>query len=216
MFDNKQSAPGERVNAQPRACHTDSVRTRCNVSTLPLAAMEVGDETPTALYRFFSADDALLYVGITGELKARFAQHSTSKPWWPEVARKMISWYPTRDDAAMAETAAIRDEQPVHNVAGAVDSKPPRTGFPFAPPDAVVDPGAVVDRIRALLEADIGHSEFVLRAAAELDCGGRLPRGSELDDLAARCGVSRSMAYRILHKQDTSDRLHGETSEVSW
>ena len=48
-------------------------------ATLP--AMEVGDETPTALYRFFDTAGALLYVGITDAVKRRFAEHSAQKPW---------------------------------------------------------------------------------------------------------------------------------------
>jgi predicted GIY-YIG superfamily endonuclease len=82
--------------------------------------MEVGDETPTALYRFLDASDSLLYVGITNNIKGRFASHAADKPWWPDVARKTVEWHPTRSDAANAEWQAIRREAPRYNIQGAV------------------------------------------------------------------------------------------------
>ncbi|MFD3532069.1 DUF6907 domain-containing protein [Streptomyces sp. NPDC058664] len=73
---------------------------------------------PTALYRLFDAHDRLLYIGITKNLEQRWTGHrysATSSTWWPEVARKAIEWYPTREAADKAETAAILSEAPLHN-----------------------------------------------------------------------------------------------------
>jgi predicted GIY-YIG superfamily endonuclease len=78
--------------------------------------VEIGDEFPTALYRLYAAGDVLLYVGFTGELKSRFGQHAKTQPWWPDVVRKTIVWYPTRAEADAAETAAIDQEKPIHNI----------------------------------------------------------------------------------------------------
>jgi predicted GIY-YIG superfamily endonuclease len=78
--------------------------------------IEIGDEFPTALYRLYAVGDVLLYVGFTGELKSRFGQHAKTQPWWPEVVRKTVAWYPTRAEADAAETAAIDREKPVHNI----------------------------------------------------------------------------------------------------
>lgn len=61
----------------------------------------------TAVYRFYAADGSLIYVGITNSLQARFLRHSEGKPWWPEVARKTVRWYPTRVEAATAEDAVL-------------------------------------------------------------------------------------------------------------
>ena len=83
------------------------------------AEMELGDELPTALYRFYAAGDVRLYIGITDHLRSRFAQHAKTQPWWPEVVRKTVVWYPTRAEAAAAELAAIDREKPVHNIVGA-------------------------------------------------------------------------------------------------
>jgi DNA-binding transcriptional regulator YhcF (GntR family) len=84
---------------------------------------------PTALYRLFSADGTLLYLGVTRDIAGRFAAHET-KPWWPQVARKTMVWYGSREQALAAETAAILAERPLYNVAGiACDEIPaPRTG----------------------------------------------------------------------------------------
>lgn len=77
--------------------------------------IEIGTETPTALYRLFTGRRTLLYVGITSDLSHRFMQHAADKEWWPEVGRKTAVWYPTRPIALAAEARAIRKENPVHN-----------------------------------------------------------------------------------------------------
>lgn len=73
-------------------------------------------EAPTVLYRLFDANDVLLYVGISGNLKARFASHASTKSWWPRVARRTIVIYPTRASGQEAERVAISAENPLHNV----------------------------------------------------------------------------------------------------
>jgi predicted GIY-YIG superfamily endonuclease len=90
---------------------------------MTLLAMELGDETPTALYRLYNAMGKLLYVGITGNIKARFAQHAETKPWWPEVARKTVEWHLTRESAAEAEVKAIGLERPIHNIRDAKSAR---------------------------------------------------------------------------------------------
>ena len=74
----------------------------------------------TTLYRFFDADDRLLYVGIAGNPGRRFHQHANGpdgKPWWSHVARSTMEHFDTREEAAAAEVAAIVTEHPLHNVA---------------------------------------------------------------------------------------------------
>lgn len=70
----------------------------------------------TALYRLYDGDGDLLYVGITNMPNARWAAH-TLKPWWKQVARKEVAWFDNRAQAEQAETLAIRQECPRHNVA---------------------------------------------------------------------------------------------------
>ncbi|WP_197508013.1 GIY-YIG nuclease family protein, partial [Mycobacterium sp. 1245801.1] len=69
----------------------------------------------TALYRFYSRSDRLLYVGITGDPSARFSAHRHTQPWWEEVATIRIERFPTRDEAARAEVVAIQTERPKYN-----------------------------------------------------------------------------------------------------
>lgn len=71
---------------------------------------------PTALYRLYDADGALLYVGITCDLDQRWKAHAR-KPWWPQVADKQVQWYDNRAQAGKAEVHAIVTEEPRHNIA---------------------------------------------------------------------------------------------------
>lgn len=84
------------------------------------------DDQPTALYRFFAADGALLYVGITVDLEKRWSGHQSNKPWWPDVAEKTVQWYDDRPSALAAEAEAIKTELPRHNVAGSPLAPGPR------------------------------------------------------------------------------------------
>jgi hypothetical protein len=177
------------------------------VTTLPILELGDGDE-PTALYRLFSPD-MLLYVGISDNPIARFKQHAKKQAWWPEVTRKTIQWYPSRDDAAEAELAAIRDELPKFNVAGSPSPlrRPAPLGVPFlAVGEVLTDPEDILDYIRSLIGSSHHFAEVILRMMAAAECGGRLPRGSALRDLSEKCGVSLSQAYRILALQDAADR----------
>lgn len=69
-----------------------------------------------ALYRFFDDSNRLLYVGITSIPKLRFEQHRAAKPWWPDIAVREITWYPTRELLAAAEKSAIQRERPLYNI----------------------------------------------------------------------------------------------------
>ena len=69
----------------------------------------------TAVYRFYDADDALLYVGITNNLTIRWSEHK-SKPWWRnEAYRYDVQWYSNREMAKAEEKRAIRSEFPKYN-----------------------------------------------------------------------------------------------------
>jgi predicted GIY-YIG superfamily endonuclease len=71
----------------------------------------------TDLYRFFDADDQLLYVGISLNAAMRASQHRADKAWRPDVIRMEVERIPgERSDAIAAEADAIRREQPLHNV----------------------------------------------------------------------------------------------------
>jgi hypothetical protein len=73
-------------------------------------------DEPTALYRIFSHDRALLYVGISCSWPRRMSQHIADKPWFPSDGCIEFEEYPDRESALTAEAVAIRDEHPLHNI----------------------------------------------------------------------------------------------------
>ena len=74
-----------------------------------------GTESCT-LYRLYSIDGALLYIGIAGSWPRRMAEHARQQPWWRDVADLKLEVHPTRAAAETAERDAIRAEKPAHNV----------------------------------------------------------------------------------------------------
>ena len=84
----------------------------------PGRARGVLDAPPVrhALYRFFSHDDALLYIGISCTPGSRWSSHSVDKPWWEEVAKITVRAFQSRQAALDAERAAIKAEAPRYNV----------------------------------------------------------------------------------------------------
>lgn len=81
-------------------------------------------DQPTSLYRFYDAEDRLLYVGITNHLMRRTTRHAADKPWFSAVARSEVDHYPTRAAALAREAELIRELQPVHNIQGRGRLKP--------------------------------------------------------------------------------------------
>jgi hypothetical protein len=73
-------------------------------------------EHPHALYRFFDAEDRLLYIGITWDIASRFPQHRDEKPWWMDIRNITIEPHADRAAALAAEKAAIIAERPVYNI----------------------------------------------------------------------------------------------------
>lgn len=78
-------------------------------------AMRRSDAERTALYRFFDAEEELLYIGISKDPATRWEQHR-AKPWWRDVSMRVIEWYDDRPAAERAERKAIVAEGPRYNV----------------------------------------------------------------------------------------------------
>lgn len=78
----------------------------------------IGDAT--LLYRMWTADRRLLYVGITGNPAERWMKHRQTKSWWPDVALIGHARYTHEWKALAAEVHAIRVERPLHNRRSAV------------------------------------------------------------------------------------------------
>ena len=71
--------------------------------------------TKTSLYRHFSAEDELLYIGISVSALSRLGQHEKHAPWFDEICRVTVEHFETRDEALEAERRAIETEKPTHN-----------------------------------------------------------------------------------------------------
>ena len=83
----------------------------------PMFSMwEIDMDVPTTLYRLFSAEGELLYIGISVRVEQRMYEHSQSKWWWPEVEHQLLTRCTTRRDALELEEIAIRTENPKYNV----------------------------------------------------------------------------------------------------
>jgi len=80
----------------------------------------------TALYRMFDAAGDLLYIGISKNFGIRWRREAASFPWWPEMQRQTVDWYPSRPEAHAAEIAAIKAEKPKYNIQHAAPLPQPR------------------------------------------------------------------------------------------
>lgn len=69
-----------------------------------------------ALYRCWSPEADLLYVGISPSPLLRIHDHATHKDWAQSIASVTLEWFDSRAEAAQAEQEAIETEVPAHNV----------------------------------------------------------------------------------------------------
>jgi hypothetical protein len=82
------------------------------------------------LYRHFSSDGTLLYVGQSLSAFERFRAHRRSAAWAEDATVMRIELYESRDAVRQAETRAIREEKPRFNIAGTKKKRPPRAPRP--------------------------------------------------------------------------------------
>jgi hypothetical protein len=71
--------------------------------------------TSAIVYRCYSADGQLLYIGSCALWSSREAMHKAQTRWWPEVARVDKEPQPNLGVAKQAEKAAIGAEAPLYN-----------------------------------------------------------------------------------------------------
>lgn len=85
-------------------------------------------EDEITLYRFFDAEDRLLYIGVSSRFEMRQNTHRATQPWWPDVARSEVQPLTglTRAQAQKIEAAAIITERPLHNTQHNPDRVPPQ------------------------------------------------------------------------------------------
>lgn len=70
---------------------------------------------PTTLYRFYGDDGELLYAGISVNACGRISNHSHGA-WWDQVRFATFEHFDSRALALRAESAAILEEHPRHNL----------------------------------------------------------------------------------------------------
>ena len=79
---------------------------------------------PTSLYRFYDAEDRLLYVGVTSVGPSRWSDHERNREWWAKVVRTVVEHFPDRATALDAEREAVVVEQPIYNTVHRVPPRP--------------------------------------------------------------------------------------------
>lgn len=67
------------------------------------------------LYRHYSRNGELLYVGISASTAARLMQHRANSGWFDDLFKITIERFPDRRAAKKAEFDAIRLEAPKYN-----------------------------------------------------------------------------------------------------
>lgn len=68
------------------------------------------------LYRTYSKDGTLLYIGQSNSWPRRFMEHRTKSPWFQDAVKVEIQSYLTKRDLDEAERQAVEKEKPAHNV----------------------------------------------------------------------------------------------------
>jgi hypothetical protein len=92
------------------------------------------------LYRHFDAGGALLYVGVSRQLKGRINGHRYNSVWFGDVEKTTIEKFSSRRDALAAEGAAIRNEKPKFNINASLGEETTRIVFRL--------PSSLVKRLR--------------------------------------------------------------------
>lgn len=70
----------------------------------------------TQLYRAYSHEGVLLYIGISLSVFARLSGHSKTANWFSSLAHIKVQHFATRRGAMEAEKKAISTERPLYNV----------------------------------------------------------------------------------------------------
>lgn len=119
VFASAASIRGETANYAKAACGRYSNRA--------VLLVDVNEDTnfcddclldgfqPTVVYRMWNAADHLIYVGSTADLLVRLYVHSRQTWWFAQAVRVTYEIHPTEADARIAESIAIKTEQPLYN-----------------------------------------------------------------------------------------------------
>lgn len=125
------------------------------------------------LYRMFSHEGELLYVGLTIQPPQRFRAHRSTKEWWDAVANIKLETFDTHEALEKAERSAISAERPRYNVANTMQGRrkvtPPMVRLSAVRESAGFSLQDVCDWVKAHRGLRIGSE--VLEAYKTGDCG---------------------------------------------
>ncbi len=71
----------------------------------------------TLVYRAYTADKRLIYVGMTDDIFQRMAAHRSGSEWWGFAEYLMVEEYPTRSQASIREAELVAMHAPRFNTA---------------------------------------------------------------------------------------------------
>lgn len=173
------------------------------------------------LYRYFDEADRLLYAGRTGNMAQRAGSHIASSEWMQFAARSTIRKCASQKELVDAERKAIETEHPIFN--RTYNDTPEARKRLVAYLEEAERPDLIPARLagvrsaerpsmRALLAATKGsdvldvvwkvltvdnpdHATVRLWALAALEGRDELPRGKELERLAALGRMRKTTAY---------------------
>jgi predicted GIY-YIG superfamily endonuclease len=82
----------------------------------------------TYVYRCYSDDGRLLYVGAAEDIERRLREHCRSlwSPWVGQLADIAVEWHPDRGTAEDIERQAIASESPLYNITHSADRRKAR------------------------------------------------------------------------------------------
>lgn len=86
------------------------------------------------VYKFYNAQDELLYIGVAIDWMQRRKQHKRKSWWFAEVSREEFEFFDDWRAAGMRELALIFDQSPRYNFVGTMvggEYHPPRYGVPI-------------------------------------------------------------------------------------
>jgi hypothetical protein len=112
--------PEEHRGARPTATHRNLFLYAADQAYwdhLP-AAPDPAPQVEHVVYRAYDAAGALIYVGMSSNLKSRLRAHRRGSDWWRFHAEIATEVFPTRAAALAAEEEAIRTENPIWNLSG--------------------------------------------------------------------------------------------------
>lgn len=100
------------------------------------------DPEPRFVYAYADLAGEIIYIGCTNNLHKRDGAHRRLMPWWTaDLTMIVLSTHTDECESFLAETAAIRKHQPIHNRHGKhtriAQSGVPATEWRCAPLDAI-------------------------------------------------------------------------------